>query len=461
HATRLKFQNPDAPHLRLLLPTTIVLVVVIKRGADNRARPSKAGLLISLTTPPPSSPRPPPRSLSQLVIPPFPALGLGRHLLQQWSSWVLLPTALAYAFHLHLSSPVKEEEPPTPPPPREDSATGSSYYMSILGSSAGSTTSTAMGTPFFLELKKQASCFFKDKIRTARLALTDVTPAQLLAEEATNGNPWAPDTRTMGFISRAAFELDNYWRIVDLLHMRLARFDRKQWRESYKALILLEHLLTHGPASVAEEFQIDRDIIKELQSFHHVDEKGFVAVADVSSIRLFNWGLAARKKSERVLKLLEKGPLLQEERDRARKLTRGIEGFGSFVHKTASPADAGEGPPASKPYGRSNTQYSARQDGSAEDDQKENSSSTAGPAQEQQLCKRTKAEQEPLKENRITRCKFNGKELGIASRTPPPEESNPLLGCGRDGPGMELQREDHPFNYVQHQSTELLLRTRN
>lgn len=36
-----------------------------------------------------------------------------------------------------------------------------------------------MGAPFFHEFKKQASFFFKEKIKTARLALTDVTPAQL------------------------------------------------------------------------------------------------------------------------------------------------------------------------------------------------------------------------------------------------------------------------------------------
>lgn len=50
----------------------------------------------------------------------------------------------------------------------------------------------------------------------------------------------------------------------------------------------------------------------------------------------FNWGLTVRKKSERVLKLLEKGPLLKQERDRARKITRGIEGFGSFQHRSAT-----------------------------------------------------------------------------------------------------------------------------
>lgn len=43
-----------------------------------------------------------------------------------------------------------------------------------------------------------------------------------------------------------------------------------------------------------------------------------------------------RKKSARVLKLLEKGPLLKQERDKARKVSRGIQGFGSFCVRASS-----------------------------------------------------------------------------------------------------------------------------
>ncbi|KAL6967510.1 hypothetical protein U1Q18_033320 [Sarracenia purpurea var. burkii] len=214
--------------------------------------------------------------------------------------------------------------------------------MSILGSNNGNNTKTA---PFFHEFKKQASFFFKEKIKTARLALTDVTPAQLLTEEATNGNPWAPDTRTLKIISRAAFEVDDYWRIVEILHKRLARFDGKKWRFLYNALIVVEHLLTHGPESVAEEFQVDKEVMREMGSFQHIDERGF------------NWGLNVRKKSERILKLLEKGPLLKEERDRARKLTRGIEGFGSFCLRTTPSAQGVLRESSSGTYGRCNSQF--------------------------------------------------------------------------------------------------------
>nr|XP_027104456.1 ENTH domain-containing protein C794.11c-like [Coffea arabica] len=175
---------------------------------------------------------------------------------------------------------------------------------------------------FLHEFKRQASFFFKDKIKVARLALLDVTPAQLSTEEATNGDSSAPDARTMRLISRAAFEVDDYWRIVDVLHRRLQNYDRHNWRAAYQAMILLEHLLTHGPARVAEEFQGDRDIIREMANLSYIDEKGF------------DWGLSVQKKAERVLKLIKDGSFLKEERAREQKLTVGIKGFGSFCERS-------------------------------------------------------------------------------------------------------------------------------
>lgn len=197
--------------------------------------------------------------------------------------------------------------------------------MSIL--SSGITSGATMSTPILKEFKKQASFFLKEKLNSARLALTDVTPAQLLAEEATNGNLGGPDTRTMKMISKAAFEVDDYWRIVEILHKRLAQFDRRNWRVSYKAVIVLEHLLTHGPESIGEEFQSDKDVIKEMGNLQYIDEKGY------------DWGLNVRRKSENILRLLEDGNLLKEERTKARKISRGIEGFGSFSGRNRSGSD--------------------------------------------------------------------------------------------------------------------------
>ncbi|KAK1320546.1 hypothetical protein QJS10_CPA03g01611 [Acorus calamus] len=265
------------------------------------------------------------------------------------------------------------------------------------------------GAPFLDELKKQASFFFKEKIRTARLALTDVTPAQLLTEEATNGTPCGPETRTMGLIARAAFEIDDYWRIVEILHKRFERFEKKHWRETYKSVILLEHLMMHGPETVFNEFQSDKDAIKDLGSFQYIDEKGF------------NWGLNARKKSERVLKLLENGELLKEERERAQKLARGIQGFGSFSRLSL---EGNERVSPTGLYERSHSQYNVG-DSLDKDAQKENERPVVV------------EKDRPLSENVVLK---NVEEMRGWGESP--RESKPLLGsCVKGGKKIEFRSE--------------------
>ncbi|CAN6725974.1 unnamed protein product [Malus baccata var. baccata] len=77
-----------------------------------------------------------------------------------------------------------------------------------------------MGTLFLNHIKKQASNFLQEKYKIARLTFTDVTPTELLAEEATNNDPYSPDAKTMTKIADASFDVDDYWRIVDILHRR-------------------------------------------------------------------------------------------------------------------------------------------------------------------------------------------------------------------------------------------------
>ncbi|XP_021720867.1 epsin-3-like [Chenopodium quinoa] len=299
--------------------------------------------------------------------------------------------------------------------------------MSILGYDSNNTShrSSNMSSHSFFEIKKQASSYIKEKIKTARLVLTDVTPAQLMTEEATTANPWSPDTRILGLISRAAFEVDDYWRIVEILHNKLSKFDRKNWRESYNALTVLEHLLIHGPESVAEEFQTEKFIINNMETFQHVDEKGF------------NWGLAVRKKSERVLKLLEKRPLLKEEREQARKLTREIKGFGSFPGRSASLLED-----SLTTYGRSHSQFNEHgNEGNPPEKNGFNQPRVIfldhdGKADKPRTVKRF------LKENKAPKNETRKEDwLGWSNST---GEKNLLLN--ENSSGVLIEEEDHPFN---------------
>ncbi|XP_054811492.1 epsin-3-like [Prosopis cineraria] len=288
-----------------------------------------------------------------------------------------------------------------------------------------------MGTPMLHEFKKQASFFLKEKIKTARLALTDVTPAQLMTEEATNGNPWAPDSPTLRSISKAAFEVDDYWRIVEILHKRLVKFEKKNWRASYNSLIVIEHLLTHGPESFAQELQDDKDVICQMIGFQYVDETGF------------NWGLNVRKKADRILKLLEEGHVLKEERDRARRLSKGIQGFGSFSQRSSAQTSLRQAPPSSASFGTFNSDVSSHEN--------HNSDSTRGQndvAKNQMLQKSETRIKENVAPDREELRQWNLKG-----------ESNSLLDRSNQDSSLGNFKEegDHPFNSTEkHASVSLL-----
>ncbi|XP_047337182.1 epsin-3-like [Impatiens glandulifera] len=174
-------------------------------------------------------------------------------------------------------------------------------------------------------IKKQASCFLNEKYKDARLVFTDVTRAELLAEEATNDDPSSPNASTMTRIADASFHFDDYWRIADMIHKRLYNIDWKHWRQSYKTLVLLDFLLTHGPEQFADEFRSDYDVIHDLGAFQYKDEKGF------------DWGMNMRNKSDRILELLQGGDALKQARLKALKITREIHGFGNDSPCTFSP----------------------------------------------------------------------------------------------------------------------------
>ncbi|KAJ0248332.1 ENTH/VHS family protein [Hirschfeldia incana] len=277
-------------------------------------------------------------------------------------------------------------------------------------------SSIGMGTPSFLDLKKQASFFFKEKLKTARLVLTDVTPLQLMTEEATDGESCGPNTQTLGSISRAAFEFEDYLQIVSVLHKRLANFDQRNWRMAYNSLIVVEHLLTHGPESVSDEFQGDKDVISQMQTFQQIDEKGF------------NWGLSVRRKAEKVLKLLEKGDLLKEERKRARELSRGIQGFGSFNRKPSKNEVLHE----SSAYRKCNSNFTKY----IEDDQEINtmvSPNVTGHSPQPLVIDPNEESGKSMKENMDP-------EDGETT------EINPLLGCDKkEGQDQLEEEENHPF----------------
>ncbi|KAG0618645.1 hypothetical protein M758_4G081100 [Ceratodon purpureus] len=168
-----------------------------------------------------------------------------------------------------------------------------------------------------LKLGKLSSHLIKDSLRIARLAFVDVSAAEMMTEDATNMEEWGPTTKTMAAISDASRNYDDYVRIVGVLRGRLALTGTKKWRQVFKAMTIVEYLLTHGPEQFIMEFREDKKRVEELTRFVFVDENQI------------DRGSALQSKAKQVNRLLVDESFFKEQRRRAQTVSRGILGFGS------------------------------------------------------------------------------------------------------------------------------------
>uniref|UniRef100_N1R011 ENTH domain-containing protein n=1 Tax=Aegilops tauschii TaxID=37682 RepID=N1R011_AEGTA len=133
-----------------------------------------------------------------------------------------------------------------------------------------------MAALFTAKLGRQASGYLQDKYKQARLALGDVTPAELAVQEATNDDACVPDAKTLASIAEAAFDIDDYWRIANAL--------------------------------------------RDLRGFTYTDDKGF------------DWGASMQRRADSVVGLLTDADRLKDARQRVRSL--------SFSHDGGSPTSS-------------------------------------------------------------------------------------------------------------------------
>lgn len=174
----------------------------------------------------------------------------------------------------------------------------------------------------------------------------------------------------------------------------------------------------------------------------------------------FNWGLAVRKKSDRVFKLLEKGPLLREERDRSRKLTRGIQGFGSFCQRSSANGILKESSRGTT-IERCNSQFNNY----------ENQENQIQPASERGLIQKVEKIQQKNENSKNSSSQGPETQTGLKENMAPNDEelhrwnlsgeSNPLIdGSEENRVGLTVE-DDHPFNGVANQATASLLSARD
>ncbi|KAI9287521.1 hypothetical protein BC943DRAFT_318275 [Umbelopsis sp. AD052] len=124
--------------------------------------------------------------------------------------------------------------------------------------------------------------------------------------EATNNEPWGASSTLMQEIAQGTFNYQYFNEIMPTLFKRFTEKEAKQWRQIYKALVLLEYLVKNGAERVIDEARSHMATIKILRNFHYIDEKGK------------DQGINVRNRAKELAELLSDVEKIKAERKKAK-----------------------------------------------------------------------------------------------------------------------------------------------
>ncbi|KAG0169709.1 Epsin-3, clathrin recruitment and traffic between the Golgi and endosome [Apophysomyces sp. BC1034] len=135
--------------------------------------------------------------------------------------------------------------------------------------------------------------------------------------EATNNEAWGASSTLMQEIAQGTYNYQYFNEIMPTVYKRFTEKEAKQWRQIYKALVLLEYLVKNGSERVVDDARSHISMIKIMRNFHYIDEKGK------------DQGINIRNRAKELAELLSNTDLIKSERKKARVNRNKYTGVGS------------------------------------------------------------------------------------------------------------------------------------
>ncbi|KAL4518154.1 hypothetical protein Ndes2526A_g01396 [Nannochloris sp. 'desiccata'] len=133
----------------------------------------------------------------------------------------------------------------------------------------------------------------------------NLSPLEIIVEDATNKETWGPHGSVMGEIAEACFDPEGYKQVFGVLARRLQE-NGENWRMCYKALLLLEFLVKNGPAKIADDVVASMSVLERLQRFEYKDPNGR------------DHGANVRHRAQEIAQLVNDPAKVRDEREKAR-----------------------------------------------------------------------------------------------------------------------------------------------
>ncbi|CAM9003287.1 unnamed protein product [Rhodiola kirilowii] len=153
-------------------------------------------------------------------------------------------------------------------------------------------------------MKKVLGQTVRDLKREVNKKVLKVPGLERKVLDATSNEAWGPHGSHLADIAQASRNHTEFQMIMGVLWKRLSDTG-KNWRHVYKALILLEYLVTHGSERVIDEIKEHAHQISTLSEFQYVDSSGR------------DQGSNVRRKSQSLVLLVNDKDRIQEIRQKA------------------------------------------------------------------------------------------------------------------------------------------------
>ena len=143
-----------------------------------------------------------------------------------------------------------------------------------------------------------------DKVTNVVMNYTEIEGK---VREATNDDPWGPTGSLMQELASYTFSYDQFPEVMGMLWKRMLQDNRRNWRRTYKSLILLQYLIKYGSERVITSAREHIYDLRSLENYTFVDEQGK------------DMGINIRHRAKSLIEFIQDDDKLREERKKAKK----------------------------------------------------------------------------------------------------------------------------------------------
>ncbi|KAH0551947.1 clathrin interactor 1 isoform X1 [Cotesia glomerata] len=133
------------------------------------------------------------------------------------------------------------------------------------------------------------------------------TDTEAKVREATNDDAWGPTGAMMQELAQATFTYEQFPEVMSMLWKRMLQENKRNWRRTYKSLLLLNYLVRNGSERVVTSSREHIYDLRSLENYTFVDEIGK------------DQGINVRHKVRELIEFIQDDDKLRDERKKAKK----------------------------------------------------------------------------------------------------------------------------------------------